>query len=703
MPGVLTLELTFPSAPVVGKWEPIVCTGMFQEGNLLLARYRDESTVVFSYEHWGALSLMSEPVSIPPGSRHVLRVEMPSLTTYRKPPEGARAWLRVDCDGKPVFHAEVPYHGRLPKQVFFGENPIGASAEPLFRGTIRTPDQRAIAGGPESFFTRRERLRVWLRSHPWQAVGAFFAGACAGALAGWLTAKRVVAQVARAWVRFVNSVLRETRTAVDHVPDIPPSGAMRAASIGWFLAAAGCATACYAWVVTGGSFRFNHAEVFGSFYDYQAASFLEGRLDVPEEAIGGEAFEARGKLYGYFGPTPALLRLPFVAAGIGFGKLSRALMVVYFLGCLVASYLLLKEALRFARQSGRVGATGSDPSPFASWILVGSVGLGSTILFLGSRGLVFHEAILAGIAFALWSCWCSLRYLSAAGRWWIGALVCGVLAVHARPPAGLFALTLLGCAALLRAAMEWRRDRRLAALREPILIGGLCVLGFASLNGLAWLKFRTFDPAPLRISRPYANPARLQHIDGKSFHLVNIPSNADTYLLYPNFRFIATFPWFYMISDRPRRDFPKAKIDLPDHTLAMPYSMPSLFALATLGCLGAAVTRPGLRGAITVTWLAALPVSLALLAAVATAQRYTGDFVPFLITASAFGLAAVEGAASRVRLLLRVVVVVLTLAAVAVNAALTLHYQGEILWGVPEEIRQNYQQLRFTVDRWFAT
>ena len=703
MPAVLTLELTFPAAAVVGSEEPIVCTGMFQEGNLLLARYRDESTVVFSYNHWGGPSLMSEPVSIQPGSRHMLRIEMPSLTTYRKPPEGARAWLRVDCDGKPVLHAEVLYHGRLPKQIFFGENPIGASVAPLFRGTIRTPDHRVISGGPESYFTRSERLWVWLRAHPWQAVGAFFVGALAGVLAGWLTAKRVVSWMARAGGRFVNSVLREARTAMEEAPGIPAAETARAASIGWFLAAAGCATVCYTWVVTGGSFRFNHAEVFGSFYDYQAASFLEGRLDVPEEAIGGEAFEARGKLYGYFGPTPALLRLPFVAAGIGFGKLSRALMVVYFLGCLVASYLLLKEALRFARQSGRAEATGSEPSPFASWILVGSVGLGSTILFLGSRGLIFHEAILAGIAFALWSCWCSLRYLSAAGRWWIGALVFGVLAVHARPPAGLFALTLLGCAALIRAAIGWRRDRTLATLRRPILIGGWCVLGFASLNGLAWLKFRTFDPAPLRISRPYATPGRLEHIDGKSFHLVNIPYNVDTYLLYPNFRFIATFPWFYMISDQPRRNFPKAKIDLPDHTLAMPYSMPSLFGLATLGCLGAAVTRPGLRGAITITWLAALPVSLALLAAVATAQRYTGDFVPFLITAGGFGLAAVEGAAPRVRVLLRGVVLVLTLAAVAVNAALTLHYQGEILWGVPEEIRQNYQRMRFTVDRWFAT
>jgi hypothetical protein len=140
-------------------------------------------------------------------------------------------------------------------------------------------------------------------------------GSLAGAIAGLITAKRVVAGVARVWVRFIDSVVREAQAAIGRVPTIQSAESSRASSIGWFLAAAGCASVCYAWVVTGGSFRFNHAEVFGSFYDYQAASFLEGRLDVPEEAIGGEAFEARGKLYGYFGPTPALLRLPFVAAG----------------------------------------------------------------------------------------------------------------------------------------------------------------------------------------------------------------------------------------------------------------------------------------------------------------------------------------------------------------------------------------------------
>src|SRR6185503_3588516 len=113
----------------------------------------------------------------------------------------------------------------------------------------------------------------------------------------------------------------------------------------WFVAGTALSSVCFAWLVTGGSFNFNYSEVFGVFYDYQGASLLRGHLDVPEEAIGPEAFAVGGKLYGYFGPTPSLLRMPFLVAGVAFGKLSRAFMVAYFVACLIASYLLLLHAL----------------------------------------------------------------------------------------------------------------------------------------------------------------------------------------------------------------------------------------------------------------------------------------------------------------------------------------------------------------------
>ncbi len=695
--AALALEIVFPEA-VVGQREPIVCTGMWKEGDVLTVEYLDAHTLVFRYDHWGHGGPSTAPIRFHPGLRRTLRIEMPSLITYQKPAVGSRAPLRLVLDGREIFHADVAYHGRLPKQLFFGENPIGASAAPAFRGTLFRAGSHVVRGGPETYFTTGERMLRWFRKQPWQVAGSLLAGMAVGCMV-WGGV---------AWQIAHPRPPRTRRLAIHGLASPPLTLRQALAAHRWFAVAAALATVGYAWLVTLGSFQVIYPEIFGSFYDYQAQSFLRGHLDVPEEAIQGEAFEARGKLYGYFGPTPALLRLPFVALGLAFGELSRLFMVLYFLGSLIAAYLLLRDATKLARD-GTVHGT-AEPSCFATAVMVASAGFGSTIFFLGSRGLIFHEAILAGITFALWSVWCALRFLQTpARRWWVSALICGLLSVHSRPPTGLFALTLLGCVVVALLAGSWR-ETSIAAGRRLVLpsnfrklfgIGLLCIVGQLTLNGLAYLKFRTFDPAPLRISRPYSTPGRLEHIDGKSFHTVNLPYNFYTYLVRPNFHLEHGFPWIYLQSPIPGRHFPKAKIDLPDHTLAVPFAMPSLFVLATLGSLAAAFLLWNHRLPLGLLWIAVLPMTLALFAAIATAQRYTGDFVPFLVASGAFGLAAFEQTPRLLRTALRTLLAVFTAAAMAVTVAITLHYQGDYLWGVPEPVRQNYRDLRKNVDALF--
>jgi hypothetical protein len=87
-------------------------------------------------------------------------------------------------------------------------------------------------------------------------------------------------------------------------------------------------------------------------------------------------------------------------------------------------------------------------------------------------------------------------------------------------------------------------------------------------------------------------------------------------------------------------------------------------------------------------------MSLALFAAVATAQRYTADWLPFLTCAATLGLASLDPLTGRLRRGLSALVAVFTTVAVLLTFALTLHYQRETVWGVPEEIRQSYQNLR---------
>ena len=191
--------------------------------------------------------------------------------------------------------------------------------------------------------------------------------------------------------------------------------------IGFGVAALACVLA-FGWIVTFGTFKFVAEDSFGSFYDHQAAAWLNGRWDVPEAALQGESFIVNGKVFGYFGPTPALFRLPLVALGVGFASTTRIWMLLHFIACLGAAYALYLLALRWSEPRARANA-------WAAVIFTVVVGMGSTLFFLSSRAYVYHEAILSGAAFALWSVFCALRFLQApASRWWIGAVACGVLA-----------------------------------------------------------------------------------------------------------------------------------------------------------------------------------------------------------------------------------------------------------------------------------
>ncbi|MBL9199524.1 MAG: hypothetical protein JNL39_03415 [Opitutaceae bacterium] len=672
-PNPVTFDLVLEPGEA-GRADPLIVSGRTGAGDFLTVRFDDARTVRFVYDSWGIPGIESTPLPIEPGVPVRLTVEMPGLSHVPGQLNLPRDHVRVVARGAVVLDTPVHAYPRRPDELYFGENPLGGTAcGPRLRGRMTVPEGGSLTSRVGTAPPLHRRIAEWAGHFPQQA--AVLALLCLAAAFGATWLRRAPAAAAHA-----GRILARHR---------------------WFTGAATIATLGYLWLVTQGTWRLHEPEWFGDFYDYQAASLLSGRLDVPEAAIGGEAFEARGKLYGYFGPTPALLRAPLVALGLGFGHLSRGFMLGFFVATLVAAYLLLREAQRWLRP----GADDADapPSPFATLVIVASVGWGSTVLFLGTRAIVFHEAILSGIAFALWSAWCALRHLRAPpGRWWIGALVCGVASVHCRPPTGLFALTLLGCVAVVAwlhsGAARWTAP----ALRRAALIGGLCVAGQLSLNGLAWLKFRTFDPAPLAISRPYRDPARLERIDGKSFHAANIPFGFYTYFVRANLRLEPGFPWIYWHAREPGREFPRAKLDLPDHTVATPWAMPSLVVLATLGAAAAALGWRRARPAVAVLWLAALPMSLALFAAVATAQRYTGDFCPWLIAGAAFGLAALDSLAGGWRASVRAVVAALTLAAIAVTGALTLNYQGDYLWGVSEETRARYQVLRTEIDAFFG-
>lgn len=670
LPPELTLELKFPSG-TPPRTEPLIASGTFGHADFLVINYVDRTTATFSYDYWGFGGPTSASVTFVPGGRHTLRVALPAFDALPGAPKTATAPLRLEFDGRVILSQAVAYHPRLSDQIAFGENPVGGTtAGGFFRGDIFTTAQRKVRGAPSAFFSWPARLGTWLTAKPGEVVVAALLALAAAFLAfrtqRWLAHRRPAAPAA---------------SPVFAGHPRPPHA--------WFLGTAALCALAFSAVVTGGTFRFNVPESFGSFYDYQAASLMHGRLDVPSAAVDGEAFAFEGKLYGYFGPTPALLRLPFTLFDLAFGHLSRSFLLGYYLASLAAVYALLIQASRLL--SGRA----TWPAPADVVLLVTGAGLGSTLFFVSSRAYIYHEAIACGVAFALWSAWASLRWLSSPRSLaWLGALLLGTLSVHARPPVGLFALSVLGCVAAVHLWSQRQAGPR--AWLRPTAIGLLSVCGVLSFNGLSYLKFKSFDGAPLKYHVQY-HPERLARIDGKNFHLANFRYNFDGYVWRPNFVFRPTFPYVFIAGRNPN-DYPLAKIDLAEPTLALPYAMPGLVVLAVAGGLFALVRWPAARRPLGVLAVAALPMTAALFMAVAISQRYTADFCPALLIAAAFGLASAELLPRPLLRPLRLGLAALTFVSILITAAITLHYQGEGVWGVPKEITDRYQALRKTVD-----
>ena len=674
---------------VAGQSDPLVTSGRRGEADFLFIRFLDPDTAVFAYDSWGVGGPISKPVKVAPNVVHHLEIDGPMLTEVVGHVTG-NDHLRVVFDGAVVFDSNVSSHVRDPERIYFGWNPIGGtSCSQGLHGSLEREDGQPLCTR-WSLDAWKIRLADWWK--PELRMILLFLLLSAGVIfvceklheSRRLGVDTKFGSIAREFRQQIRSCCMAAvavfgRTARDFRQHI------------CFGCMAAVAVLVFSYMVTDGDFRFDFPESFGSFYDFQAASLLHGHLDVPREAIGGEAFIVHGKSYGYYGPTPAAMRMPFVILKLAFGKLSRTFMLLDYIGCLVFAYIILRLAVRMLRGENAV------PSNWAIILLIANAGLGSTLLFLGGRAFIYHEAILCGAAFAIASCYFSLRHLiKPEGKAWMLALACGLLSENARPTAGIFSFSFLGCAALavlLRSRFQARQRFSAGPVFRVMAIGAMCVVGMASYNVISYLKFGTLDVMPLKYNVQFT-PARLAVFEGKTFHLSNLACTLNGYLWGPNFKVWPTFPYFFAMAPD-RFSYPNSKMDWIEIVLGMPYAMSGLFFLAIGGSVLVGLRAKHLRWALVVAWGAVVPLCLALFTAVAISQRYTGDFCPFLIVASAFGLAAFEE--MRLGATARTVIWMLTLWSILATLALTFDFRDGV-FGIPDEAHARYQRLRSGAD-----
>lgn len=449
------------------------------------------------------------------------------------------------------------------------------------------------------------------------------------------------------------------------------------------------------WLVTQGEWRLFDREGLSTYYDALGDSMLQGRLDVPRSAIAPEAFIRDGKFYGYFGFTPALLRIPlnFIYRGL-WGQWTRLSMIV---SCMLSLIVTDKLVILIRKRKEAI----RDPN---EWIWVGvfllAAGSGSTMMFLAGQAFVYHEAILWGSTLSLVSVYYLLRYQTEGDLFLL--ILSGLtafFAFSARPTGGAGAVLAIALVALFlvcKTALPSAFSQplgpttRLAGVPSAVkkhrptihalVAGSFVVITLASYLGINYLKFHSWNGVPLKYYFQYQqSPGRLALTGGSQFHLCNLATCFIAYFGRIGVCFRPEFPWIMCGHAVVYRG---AIIDVNGRCSSVPASMPALFVMSCIGSW--ALIR---ADSLQIKWLRMPAISLGLGGAVifftvGICERYLHDLYPFLIITGIVGLNWVLNLRRpRFKNIALVIFIVLALVGTAINSSFGLAYQSGN-WGL---------------------
>jgi hypothetical protein len=493
----------------------------------------------------------------------------------------------------------------------------------------------------------------------------------------------------------------------------------RACALGGALAAIG-----FTWMLARGRLDLLQGHTFGDFYDAQARSLWHGRWNVPPEVMGFEAFIIDGKSFMYFGPWPAVLRMPLAAVTDRFdGRLTQLSLLLAFALLLVATSRLLWRVRALTRGTTPMGR-------LESWAIggfVAVVGVGSTVLFLASRPLVYHEAALWAMALTIAAYEAILAFVTRpSGRALAAAGALATLALLSRSSMGIGPIVALGLVLLAHLAVAVAPKVRRAWVTKPVRWLGwpgaaeprgylvpLVVVLVVPLALYMYVNYAKFGhPWTVPITDQIAtatDPVRQQVFadnSGSLFGAKFAPGNAVAALRPDAIGVDALFPW---ITFPDRAATFGVTFAVVDPSSSIPASMPFLTVLALVGLVaifrprrgdddaGMARLRPlvlgGLAGAVGV-------VSISFVN-----HRYLADYLPFVIVLAVAGVHALLRAADRrprprAGVARTVVVVLAGLAVVSVwvNFSLALVYQRQVSPFVSDSERAAFIRFQRALD-----
>jgi hypothetical protein len=357
-----------------------------------------------------------------------------------------------------------------------------------------------------------------------------------------------------------------------------------------------------------------------------------------------EGFLVHGKVYEYFGPLPALVRLPIAAATDSLdGRLGQLSLLAAFAIALTFTVRLASRLRPLVR--GSVAVTRGERWAVGAFTFV--VGAGSVLVFLAGRAWGFHEADLWGVALALGAFEYVIAFTLVPSRKHIVlASALTSAALLSRGSVGLGPLLALG---VLLLASIWPRTRRLTGMVDgPKIRSRLAALLIGILVPMAlygyvnYAKFGTLFSIPFnkQLSKGMfvAGPDVVAANGGSMFNPKLVPTTALQYLRPDTLRLSGPFPW---VTFGAASGNVGSVVIARTPTASYSASMPFLTVLGLVGLAG--VVRPSRTRRPSLAALRA-PVVGAIGASVLTfsyayiAHRYLSDFVPLGVLAAIVGL-----------------------------------------------------------------
>ncbi len=413
-------------------------------------------------------------------------------------------------------------------------------------------------------------------------------------------------------------------------------------------AGAGIATALFVIVLANWSRHLQPTRYTSDFYDVQARRLFHGHLSVPIDRIGLEAFHHGNAYHLYFGIFPTVLRMPILLLTSRFdGRLTQPSMLAAWTVLLIAVRGLLWQTRLLVRGNlDNRPVDGVDRlMSFATPIVLVAA---TPVLFLASVTAVYHEAILWGLAAALWTFHRLLLVLNAPSRHTVLAFGLGAtVAMTSRASVGLAPCATAIIIALVALASNrtgggprWRHTT--ARLRDAIGCGSLdarharlvLIAALVPIGVHVAINEARFGTT---LSPPYASQvwtdisadrrAALAANGGSLFNVGYAPSTMLAYLRPDGAQLSRQFPYLWF--DRPARVVGDVVFDTRDRTASLTSVSPLLVALAGAGALivGHSVIHRRRLARLALPAMTSIGATIGVLTIGFVAQRYEGDLL----------------------------------------------------------------------------